>query len=308
MTPLYFQDESADRREQLRVDQAALDGLMRSDRARFLATQAGRVRIRLGDGPRRLAWRSWSEVAPLLAEKAEIVWLGMHEAAPAFAVIPWEAPQTAATRPRDTQPVGDYIGLLQAAQTMPDDEATLAAQALALANWTNRCRHCGRCGAPMRATEAGHKRECTRCDWHEFPRTDPVVITLVVKGERCVLARGARFPAGFYAAVAGFVSPGETLEAAVRREVHEELGLRSGRVRYVGSQPWPFPSSLMIGFIAVTEEETFNLDPTEIADARWFERRDIARLCRGEEVPELGVNVPGRGVMARRLVETWSLG
>jgi len=305
MTQLYFTDESTDRREQMRSDPASLDAMMRSADARFVQIRSGRVRILQNGDPMALAWTDWNQVRGSLDEGVEMAFLGVHEGTPRFVAIPAETPQTIDTRPRDVKADGDYVGLFQAGAALPPVEAQFAAHAIHLANWTNRCRRCGRCGAPMKSADGGHRRECTQCKWHEFPRTDPVVLALVAKGDRCILARQPRFPPGFYSPLAGFVSPAESLEAAVRREVYEEVGVRVGAVTYVASQPWPFPGSLMLGFLAVALDDVITLDSAELEDAQWFDRTEVEALRRGEKVKERQINLPPQGVVARTVIDRW---
>lgn len=307
MTELHFIDELADRREDLRTDAAALDKLMRSSASRFMQIRSGRVKVADGK-PMSLAWANWDQVAGAPAEGAEMVFLGMLDGAPCFAEIPAETPQTIETRPRDVKADGDYVGLFQAGAALPPPEAQFAAQAIHLANWTNRSRRCGRCGSAMQGMDGGHRRQCSACNWQEFPRTDPVVLALVTMGDRCILARQPKFPPGFYSPLAGFVSPAETLEAAVRREVHEEVGVRVGQVTYIASQPWPFPGSLMLGFIAVALDDTIKLDSTELEDAQWFSRSEVAALRKGEPVKERQLNPPPQGVVARTVIDHWMAG
>ncbi len=310
MSRLLFADESVDRREAVRTDPAALDGLMRGSESRFLRLRRGRVRV-AANSPLALAWEGWGDVSDLAEEGAEYVFLGMAEGSACFAVIPAELPQTAEDRPRDIKPEADYIGLFQAASVLAPAEGQLAAQAMHLANWINRSRHCGRCGFRMRAAEGGHKRDCTNpaCGWHEFPRTDPVVLALVFRGERCVLGRQARMPPGFYAPLAGFVAPAESVEAAVRREVLEEVGLHVGNVTYVDSQPWPFPTSLMMGFLAEALDEELAPNPAEIQAARWFDRAEVAELARVDIASAAGrMHLPPPGVVGRRVIDLWALG
>ncbi|HEX9529615.1 MAG TPA: NAD(+) diphosphatase, partial [Acidimicrobiales bacterium] len=148
----------------------------------------------------------------------------------------------------------------------------LLAQAAGLVHWHRRHSRCGACGEPTTPGEAGYVRSCNACGLEHFPRTDPAVIMLVVSGDRCILGRQPRWPARMFSALAGFVEPGESLEDAVSREVLEEVGIRVGRVRYLASQPWPFPSSLMLGFRAEAATDELRVDMTELAEAAWWER------------------------------------
>ena len=166
------------------------------------------------------------------------------------------------------------------APMLPADSASLLAYARALALWKSRHRFCGACGAPNLPARAGHVMRCSRegCGAETFPRLDPAIIVLVTdpRGERALLGRQASWPAGRYSTIAGFVEPGESLEDAVVREVAEETGVEVGSVSYESSQPWPFPSSLMLGFRAVARTEAITLRDGELEDARWFTREEIA--------------------------------
>jgi NAD+ diphosphatase len=308
MTGLHFTDESADRSEHVRSDPAALNAMMRSGSARFVQIKGGRVRIVENATPMALSWAGWEQVSAAMEDGTEIGFLGVQDGSPRFVAIPAETPQTIDTRPREVKADGDYIGLFQAGSALPPDEAQFAAHAIHLSNWTNRCRRCGRCGAPMKSADGGHRRECSQCKWQEFPRTDPVVLALVSLGDRCILARQPRFPPGFYSPLAGFVAPAESLEAAVRREVHEEVGVRIGAVRYIASQPWPFPGSLMLGFLATALDDTIKLDSAELEDAQWFDRSEVEALRRGERVKDRQLNLPPPGVVARTVIDTWLAG
>ena len=161
---------------------------------------------------------------------------------------------------------------------LPAEEAGLLAYARALTIWRLRHRFCGLCGAPTRPQRAGHVMQCTAapCAHEVFPRIDPAIIVLVTDGERALLGRQASWPVGRYSTIAGFVEPGESLEDAVAREVLEETGVRVRRVDYQSSQPWPFPSSLMLGFHALAEPDSQIRPSEELDDARWFTREDIA--------------------------------
>lgn len=172
----------------------------------------------------------------------------------------------------------EFVDLRLAGGLLDFDEAGLLAYARAMISWRSRHRFCGRCGAATRAAQAGHVMRCTApgCDSEFFPRLDPAVIVLVTDGERALLGRQAAWAAGRYSTIAGFVEPGESLEDAVRREVLEETGVQVGELRYHSSQPWPFPSSLMLGFIAQAASREIRLGDDELEDVRWFSREDIA--------------------------------
>jgi NAD+ diphosphatase len=193
---------------------------------------------------------------------------------------------------------GEFLDLRLAGGALQFDEAGLLAYARAMVTWRRRHRFCGTCGAPTRAGQSGHVMVCTDdgCGTQVFPRLDPAVIVLVTDGERALLGRQAAWPAGRYSTIAGFVEPGESLEDAVRREVVEETGVRIGELVYHSSQPWPFPSSLMLGFIGRAETSQITLGDDELEDARWFSRGEIARGSPALPPPQS---------VSYRLIEEW---
>ena len=188
-------------------------------------------------------------------------------------------------------------GLVDAAHLPP------LAEAKALIGWHARHRFCPNCGTPTRVVQGGWRRDCPSCKAEHFPRTDPVVIMLAIAGERCVLGRSPRFAPTMWSALAGFAEPGETIEEAVRREVLEETGIRCGKVTYAMSQPWPFPSSLMIGCHAQALSETIVIDRSEIEDARWFSRDELA-LMLGRRHPD-GLTTPPPVAIAHHLIRSF---
>src|SRR5947207_394036 len=159
------------------------------------------------------------------------------------------------------------------------------AAAKALLTWHATHRFCAKCGHDTKSAEAGWRRECPPCGTHHFPRTDPCVIMLAIDGERCLLGRQSRFPPGMWSCLAGFVEPGETFEEAVRREMFEEAGIKTGRVSYYASQPWPFPMSVMIGFHTEAKTTDLTIDMNELEGERWVERAEVSeiRRCRHPE-------------------------
>ena len=184
----------------------------------------------------------------------------------------------------------------------PQTVAWLGA-AKAMCHWHAQHQFCSNCGKPTRLAAAGFRRECDACKAQHFPRTDPVVIMLAVDGDRCLLGRQPRFPKAMYSALAGFVEPGETIEEAVRREIHEEAGIVVDEVAYVASQPWPFPASLMIGCLARAATTNIFMDHDELEDARWF-TRDEATAMFEKRHPE-GLLGPNRMAIANHLVRVW---
>jgi NAD+ diphosphatase len=225
----------------------------------------------------------------LLPPAPDAIFLGLVGERPLFAM--------------DAEPAnGHPAGLREAASELPADQAALGAYAAALISWHRRHRFCANCGAATEAVDGGHERRCPECGAHHFPRTDPAVIVRVVDGgDRLLLGRQASWPEGRFSVLAGFVEPGETLEEAVRREVLEESGIELAEVAYVASQPWPVPSSLMIGFNARAGGGEPRPGDGELKEVRWFERAEVEAAARGEG----GVFLSPPYSIARRLIDAW---
>ncbi len=239
--------------------------------------------------------------ARALAEPRDTVFLGLAEGAGRFAI--GIAPAAAETlKARDDLLVTDLRSIavqgLVAAEHLPP-----IAEAKALLGWHARHRFCANCGAPTAPVEAGWKRECAACKTEHFPRTDPVVIMLAVRGEECLLGRSARFASAMWSCLAGFIEPGESIEEAVRREVHEEAGIVCGRVAYFASQPWPFPMSLMIGCHAEALTRDISVDPAELEGARWFDREEAALMLLRRHPQGLGTPPPV--AIAHHIIRAW---
>ena len=186
---------------------------------------------------------------------------------------------------------------------VPPDELSAIAMAKSMVNWHQRHGFCANCGTRTAMKEGGWKRECPSCKAEHFPRTDPVVIMLVTSGDKCLLGRAPRFLPGMYSCLAGFVEAAETIEDAVRREVFEESGIRCTDVRYYMTQPWPYPSSLMIGCAARALNEDIVIDRVELEDARWFDREE-ARLMITRKHPD-GLAGPHPFAIAHHLLGRW---
>jgi NAD+ diphosphatase len=197
---------------------------------------------------------------------------------------------------------GRPAGLREAATELPASDAALGAYAASLLAWHRRHRFCANCGAPSEPSNGGHQRDCPACGASHFPRTDPVVIVRVTDAAgRLLLGRQARWPQGRFSVLAGFVEPGETLEEAVRREVLEESRVVVNEVTYTASQPWPFPSSLMIGFSAVATAGDPEPGDEELSEVRWFEREELEGTAAGTSAVEL----PPPYSISRRLIDEW---
>lgn len=207
------------------------------------------------------------------------------------------APEAEHARPVDEGE--ELVGVRTAASSLPAFEAGLVVYGAGLLAWHRRAMHCGVCAGATRARHSGHQRVCGGCGAVQFPRTDPVVITLVRRDERCLLINQPGWPEDRFAVVAGFVEPGETLEQAVAREVAEEVGLSLRAVEYLGSQPWPFPHSLMIGFRSVAAEGEVRLGE-EVREARWFRRAELRRAVSAGEI-----TLPTPFSISRSLVDDW---
>ncbi|WP_100369346.1 NAD(+) diphosphatase [Yoonia maricola] len=181
-------------------------------------------------------------------------------------------------------------------------DAELAATAKAVTEWHRTHRFCARCGAESAMAMGGWQRDCAACGGHHFPRTDPVVIMLITHGNSVLVGRSPGWPEGMYSLLAGFVEPGETIEAAVRREVFEEAGVRVGAVSYLSSQPWPFPASLMFGCAGEALTTKLTIDPEEIEDAIWVTREEMADAFAGNHQTILPAR---KGAIAHFLLEAW---
>jgi NAD+ diphosphatase len=223
--------------------------------------------------------------------------LGLWQGRPVFTVDCSAAEDPLPLLP---QGMGSFTDLRQVAGLLPAGEASVLAHARGLMHWRTKHRFCGVCGTECTPRSAGHAMACPGCGAQHFPRTDPAVIMLVVKGDRCLLGHSHRFPnTAMYSTLAGFVEPGESLEEAVRREVLEESGVEVGEVLYHSSQPWPFPSSIMLGFHAEGLTEAIRIDPEELKDARWFTRAEL------RDPAAHGFSLPRVDSIARRLIEDW---
>ncbi len=260
---------SLDRAAHLREDRDALIALRADPRARALPFRK-RDPLLVGEDLGTLGWRRLDD--PLVAG-AELIFLGLAQGAPRYAASLGEV----------EPPEGDFVEMRASllGGAFGGDDAAIASSALALVNWHRTHGHCARCGEKTAMTQGGWRRDCPACEGVHFPRTDPVVIMLIERDGLCAIARNVNFPENLYSCIAGFVEPGECIEEAVARETREELGLSTGRIAYVSSQPWPFPMSLMMGCIAETTDTDFTLEEAEIADARWLSRADVKRLFDG---------------------------
>jgi NAD+ diphosphatase len=281
--PFAFLAGALDRAEHLRDDTEALAALWSRGRV-LLLDDAGCARV---DAQGALATVAGAELGGL---RADAVFLGLCEGEGWFALT-------------DAATDAARVDLRSAAATWPALEATAYAQARAVLHWRARQRHCGACGGVLAFSRGGWLGHCARCAIEHYPRTDAAVIVAVSDGTRLLLGRQAGWPARRYSVLAGFVEPGESLEQTVVREVFEESGVRVRACRYLASQPWPFPSSLMLGFAADAEPDA-PVVGDELEDARWFGRDEVGAALRGESGPE-GLLLSPPLSISRWLIERW---
>jgi NAD+ diphosphatase len=295
--PNIYAHGGIDRASRLRRDDAGMDVLLGSAETRLVLVWQSRSLVRemperpaaaiVGAGE---AW--WRAIA------GDTAFLGLIDGAPHVAVEvsgiadPAERPELAAA--------GAFVDLRVAGPLLQPADGALLAYARALIWWHQRHRFCGVCGGVTHSRDAGHRRECTQCGTSHFPRTDPAVIVLVHDGGRCLLGRQSQWPEGMHSVLAGFVEPGESLEACVAREVLEESGIVVEDVTYHSSQPWPFPQSLMIGFTARAATTTIAADDDELEHVGWYERSFLNSLP-----PDGPFRLPRPDSIARRLLDEW---
>jgi NAD+ diphosphatase len=241
-----------------------------------------------------------AEILQRLPAHLEQVFLGTLNDRPVVATL--VAPEAAELFQDD--PVFAAVDLRSIAVRglVPAEELGMLAMAKSLLDWHRRHRFCANCGAPTQAAQAGFRRDCAACSAQHFPRTDPVVIMLVTRGEKCLMGRQPRFPEKMYSCLAGFLEQGETIEDAVRRETFEEAGIRVGAVYYLASQPWPFPSNVMIGCIGEALTDDIAFDGEELEDARWFTKDEIRRMLDGTHEDFLA---PAPIAIANHLIREW---
>ncbi|MGI9399675.1 MAG: NAD(+) diphosphatase [Rhizobiaceae bacterium] len=277
-------------------DEESLPAALEHPEHRFHVFASGKILVKKGDYP--TATFSRADIAAFDVEIGKAVFLGTHENAPRLA-----APANIAEEGLD-EPFHLYdMRALLYSSSVADHEAGACAGAASLLHWHETNRFCGRCGTESHSKIGGFRRDCPNCDHKIFPRTDPVVIMLTTDGENCLLGRSPHFQPFWYSTLAGFIEPGETIEAAVRRETREESGIEVRRVRYHASQPWPFPHSLMIGTYGEAVSDEVKFDRNELEDCRWFSRDEV-RLMIADEHPE-GFKCPPTKAIAHTLIRDW---
>lgn len=281
-----------------RGDRDWLESLLRADETLVLPMWRSRNLVIRGDDAHAVVLRG-GEARGLFEVAKEVVLLGLKGDVAHFAVdlSHIDEPHGHAPLPNEAE----FVDLRSVSVMLPRDVGGLLAYAKGMLHWHQRHLFCGVCGSPTKSREAGFVRVCTNpdCGTHHFPRTDPAVIMLISRGDRAVLGRKAEWPEHMYSTLAGFVEPGESLEDAVAREVMEEVGIAITNIRYHSSQPWPFPSSLMLGYYADALSDEIVMNPDELEDARWFTRAELAEGGAGIK------HRPRSDSIARRLIEEW---
>lgn len=315
----YFSHTPLDRADLQRKDAAWVADRLAAPDTRLVAVWRSRNLLIMGEDPEQAPHAVVSTVAQtpgLVAESEETVFLGVdpenvawfgldlsHDDAPLqHEDLDGLLAESLAMAGRKGG-AAEFMDLREAGHLLDHATGSVLAYARGMLTWHRRHRFCGECGSPTRSTDGGHVRHCTNadCGSHHFPRTDPAVIMLVTDGDRALLGRSGRFGRYMYSTLAGFVEPGETLEAAVAREVFEEAGILVKNVRYHSSQPWPFPTSLMLGFYADAASQDITINEEEMEDVRWFEKSFL--LNRKNESER--INLPRKVSIARKLIDGW---
>jgi NAD+ diphosphatase len=296
-----FSNTLLDRAAERRSDAAWLAAAM--ENGRYLLFDGDRPLFRSVGNPTADPVFPAAAATRLEADLHRSVFLGLEGETPVFAApVPLTGEDK--ERPDDLKAI-DVRSIAVQGLVGPELLGPIA-QAKSMLDWHARHGFCANCGAPTEMSDAGYRRHCAACGANHFPRTDPVVIMLAINGEDCLLARAPRFQPGMFSALAGFVEPGETIEEAVRREVREESGVVVDRVAYHSSQPWPFPSSLMIACFGRATTEELTLDRSEIEDGRWFSRTEVAEMLNHRH-PD-GVFPPPRMAIAHQLLTSFVAG
>ncbi len=277
-----------------RTDETWLAARLTEDTTEFLPVW--KLQNLVHGDPTHAVTLSASEVAPLLPEAESITFLGTRDGGAVFSIVL----PSAEVDPLKAQ--GQWMNMRNFGDLLGSADWSLLAYARAYAYWHERTRYCGVCGSPTVSTLGGHVRHCTNpsCGVDHFPRSDPAIIVLVISGERCLLGRQHAWPAERFSTLAGFMEPGESVEQAVAREVYEEAGIHLREARYYGSQSFPFPASLMLGFHAEAETDVIQLNDGELADAHWFTRQELRAALDSHTV-----GLPPGYTISHSLISAW---
>ena len=286
MSPIAFSGNPLDRASYRRSDEAWLAA--QAEAGQFLPFWQNRLFVVNGRAKFLARQEAWRDLPT--------IFLGLDGAQPLFAV----------DLPGETAPdldEGSFEEMRASAMVLPARDTAIAGQAKALLDWHQRHGFCPNCGTATHMRDGGYRRLCPDCGAEHFPRTDPVVIMLPILGDECLVGRNLRFPPGLFSAFAGFVEPGESMEEAVRRELSEEVNLKTGAVTYHATQPWPFPSSLMLGCYAQALSRDFQIDGHEIEAARWLSK-DEARARLAHQIED-EMKLPITIAIAHHLIRDW---
>ncbi len=295
-----FAGNPLDRASERRSDAAWLAEKVKDPASLAVALWNGQPLVEQGDKGPQIAYLRADMAEELSGGPERLLFLGLWKETAVFAL---DLEGGADPAEGVVQGLGRFEDLRGLAMSLPAADAAILATAKGMFEWRRKHRHCANCGEVSVIADAGWKRVCPACNAEHFPRTDPVVIMLAVCGERCLVGRQSRFPPGMYSALAGFVEPGESLEEACARELEEEAGLKTLNVRYHSTQPWPYPSSLMVGLIAEVEDGEATPDQTELEEVRWFTRDEARRLIAGEIK---GAWAPPPLAIAHHLIKAWA--
>lgn len=298
-----------DRAAAMRRDPRWLEAQLENPDTRYLVFRDLHPLLRRADHGARIAWLR--RTAPIQASRPvldidrQVILLGLDANGIAHCALSEVDPAAGLEIPDSTE----FIDTRSSAALLPAAEAAIVAQARSLLSWHETHPFCARCGEQTLSVEAGYSRRCSRtsCDALHFPRTDPVVIMVVSRDDRLLLGRSVReprYPVGMFSCLAGYIEPGESVEEAVRRETREEAGIEIGRVTYHSSQPWPFPSTLMIGCFAEAVTDQIRIDPAEVEEVRWFERREVRTALERWNEPD-GTRLPAPFTAAHQLIAAW---
>ncbi len=299
--PNVFANSPLDRAGHLRTDPEWLKAAWSDRKSAFIPVwKLMPFLIRNREGRRETGWITGDLALPLMQPGATVIFLGLYKDSAHFAIdiSGMQDPE----RTGALAGLGTFADLRTVAEEIDIGDAAILAQAKSLIDWHQRHGFCANCGATTAVADAGYKRVCAACKTEHFPRTDPVVIMLPTNGDTCLMGRQPKWPAGFFSALAGFIEPGETIEEAVARECKEEAGIEIDQVSFHSTQPWPYPSSLMIGCYARAKTTQIILDGNELSEAKWFTKDQIrAAMVKGTNE----LRMPPALAIAHQLVKSW---
>lgn len=299
-----FSGVPLDRAAHLRNDSTWLGKRLEDPASRFVAVWNQHLIINSGDAPEAF-FHTRESLGGLFEAGLSPALLGVETGDSPAAHFALDLSLVEEEAVLERSPGGVLMDLRELVQIIPSDQASLLSYARGLSYWQRTHRFCGRCGHPTRPTRGGHEMICgaEACGAAHFPRTDSAVIVLVHDGDECLLCRQSRWPPGMHSTLAGFLEPGESLEECVAREILEESNIRVADVRYHSSQPWPFPGTIMVGFMAQALNRDIEVDQDELEYAHWYKREDLLNLS-----PDDSFNMPGDYSISRRLIEDWLAG